>query len=541
MLVADRYLLVEKVGAGGMGTVWAAHDQALDAPCAVKLVHEHLLSNEEVRARFAREAKLAAQLRSAHVVHVFDCGEASGTLYIVMEWLEGESLAERLDREERLDTLSTYRIVAHVARALTTAHALGIVHRDLKPDNVFLVPGYDEETAKVLDFGIAHDTEYAQRDHLTIPGTLLGTPVYLSPEQARGKPVDHRADLWSLGVIVFECLTGASPFDAPAIGEIMGRILYEPLPRPTDFNAELPPAIDDWWLRAMARDKAERFQSAKDFADSLAEALGVEHSVSVAPPGRSRASSLPGLTRASGIHLPRGGERRSSPPSTPAGKATETPAARGADGTDPARTPSETATSDTPPPESERTSDSAESIEQSPVSLAPSPEPEAASEESPPVSPVEAHLDASVIAANRSGTAEADEGPVGGAAQWLALTRAHLSRRFVAVLAVSMFLAGVLVYLIARATSPDEPPAPPEGQATSAVATPARQPAEPPVRVEPQLRPSDEIPTVGLESLPQVPSAAPVPTVGPPSGGPATRPRHTPAAAPAPSVRDYGI
>ncbi|HOU94770.1 MAG TPA: serine/threonine-protein kinase, partial [Polyangiaceae bacterium] len=163
-VLADRYQLLRKVGVGGMGTVWLAHDQALDARCAVKVVNAELVANAEVRARFTREAKLSAQLRSPHVVDVFDCGESNGTLYIVMEWLDGESLATRIDRDGKLEPASAYRVVAHVARALTSAHSLGIVHRDLKPDNVFLVPGYDEETAKVLDFGIALDSVYALRD-----------------------------------------------------------------------------------------------------------------------------------------------------------------------------------------------------------------------------------------------------------------------------------------------------------------------------------------------------------------------------------------
>ncbi len=306
-LLANRYQLIRKVGAGGMGTVWLAHDQALDARCAVKLVNAELVANAEVRARFSREAKLSAQLRSPHVVDVFDCGESNGTLYIVMEWLEGESLAARIDRDGKLDPTSAYRVVAHVARALTSTHSLGIVHRDLKPDNVFLVPGYDEETAKVLDFGIALDSVYALRDRATREGTFLGTPCYLSPEQSRGKPVDHRADLWSLGVMAFECLTGQSPFAGDAIGEVMGRILYEPLPNVTDYEPTLPAAIDAWWKRAVARDREERFQSAKELADEFAKALGLERSVTVPPPARARTSSFPEM-RESGIYSPATGE-----------------------------------------------------------------------------------------------------------------------------------------------------------------------------------------------------------------------------------------
>jgi len=307
-VVAGRYQLVRKIGAGGMGSVWLAQDQSLDAPCAVKLVHDDKVTNEEVRARFAREAKSAAQLRSPHVVHVFDHGEADGALYIAMEWLEGEDLSTRLDRVGALDFATTYRIIAHVSRALMAAHAMGIVHRDLKPENVFLVQGYDEEIAKVLDFGIARHSAYSLQDHATRTGSFLGTPFYVSPEQARGKPIDHRADLWSLGVIGFQCLTGRPPFESDALGELMGLILYEPLPVPTAVNPALPAAVDDWWQRAASRDREQRFQSAKELADELSKALGLEPFVTVPPAARSRTSSFPGAMDSSGVFTPFTGE-----------------------------------------------------------------------------------------------------------------------------------------------------------------------------------------------------------------------------------------
>ena len=282
VVIAARYRLVRQLGVGGMGTVWLAHDLLLDSSCALKLIDDDKAQSEEVRLRFAREAKVAAQLRGSHVVDVFEHGEWEGIPYIAMEFLDGEDLGTRLDRLGRLDLESTYRIIAHVARALSRAHSLGIVHRDLKPENIFLVPGDDGEIAKVLDFGIAKHDAYSLRDKATKTGSFLGTPFYVSPEQARGKDTDHRSDLWSLGVIAFQCLTGAPPFESEALGELMGLILYEDLPMPTHRHADLPAAIDPWWARAASREREDRFQSARELADSLGQALGVAKLIAVA-------------------------------------------------------------------------------------------------------------------------------------------------------------------------------------------------------------------------------------------------------------------
>jgi serine/threonine-protein kinase len=264
-----------------MGSVWLAHDTSLDSELALKLIDDDKAKSDEVRLRFAREAKAAAQLRGAHVVDVFDHGDSDGTLYIAMEYLQGEDLGARLDRVGRLDAATTYRIVAHVARALVRAHANGIVHRDLKPENIFLVQGDEEEIAKVLDFGIAKLDAYSLQDKATRTGSFLGTPFYVSPEQARGKSTDYRSDLWSLGIIVFQCLTGHPPFESEALGELMGLILYEDLPRLTARNPELPVTVDAWWERAAMRDRELRFQSAKEMADALGHALGVRKVISV--------------------------------------------------------------------------------------------------------------------------------------------------------------------------------------------------------------------------------------------------------------------
>ena len=290
-IIADRYCLLRKLGAGGMGSVWLAHDQSLDSQCAVKLVDPEKAADEEVRVRFEREAKAAAQIRGANVVDIFDHGIWNGTPFIVMEFLEGEDLGARLDRLGPLDTEQTYQIISQVARALVRAHAAGIVHRDLKPENIFLVPGDDQEVAKVLDFGIAKHEQYSLAGNTTKTGSFMGTPYYMSPEQARGRAIDWRSDLWALGVIAYQCLNGRPPFESEALGELMGMIIYDPIPPITTHRAGLPEALEVWWERAVARDREQRFQSAKELADSFGEAI--ETTKQMAVPSIPPRMSLP--------------------------------------------------------------------------------------------------------------------------------------------------------------------------------------------------------------------------------------------------------
>jgi len=293
-IIADRYCLLRKLGAGGMGSVWLAHDQSLDSQCAVKLVDPEKAADEEVRIRFEREAKAAAQIRGANVVDIFDHGIWEGTPFIVMEYLEGEDLGARLERTGALDTEQTYQIVSQVARALVRAHAAGIVHRDLKPENIFLVPGDDQEVAKVLDFGIAKHEQYSLAGKTTKTGSFMGTPYYMSPEQARGRAIDWRSDLWALGVIAYQCLNGRPPFESEALGELMGMIIYDPIPPISDSAPGLPGALELWWERAVARDREQRFQSAKELADAFGEAI--ETSKQMAVPSIAPRVGLPSFS-----------------------------------------------------------------------------------------------------------------------------------------------------------------------------------------------------------------------------------------------------
>jgi serine/threonine-protein kinase len=277
-VLAGRYKLESRLGEGGFGTIWRAEHLVLAAPVAVKLVDTDVVKDEEQVDRFLREARAAAALRSPHVVQIIDYGVDGDVPFMVMELLEGETLAHRVRGKGKLTPAETGRILTHVGRAMAKAHAAGIVHRDLKPENVFLVHNEDEEIAKVLDFGVAkvETTNIAKQGAKTRTGSLLGTPYYMSPEQAQGnKEVDHRSDLWSLGVIAFECLTGKRPFHSDGLGELVLQICAYPIPLPSEVGS-VPLGFDAWFKRATERDPKHRFQSAKDLTESLREVLGLE-------------------------------------------------------------------------------------------------------------------------------------------------------------------------------------------------------------------------------------------------------------------------
>lgn len=269
-VIAGRYRLDEEIGHGAMGSVWRGWHLSLNGPVAVKVIKPALLDSAEAKARFLREARAAASLRSTHVVQILDHGLHGDVPFIVMELLEGESLAQRLEREKLLSFGETARITAQVCRALTLAHGRGIVHRDLKPDNIFLAKEGSEEVAKVLDFGIAKDQSASMTATLeTQEGAILGTPYYLSPEQAQGSlEVDHRSDLWALGVIAFECVTGRRPFESNHVGDLIVRICSRPMPVPSSV-CPVPPGFDEWFRRAVSRVPEQRFQSSSQLSESL--------------------------------------------------------------------------------------------------------------------------------------------------------------------------------------------------------------------------------------------------------------------------------
>jgi serine/threonine protein kinase len=313
-VVAGRFRLKRLIGRGGMGSVWEASHLRLDIPCAVKFMD--LAAITEAYSRFEREAKAAAQLRSPHVVQILDHGVCDdGTPYIAMELLDGEDLGKRLTRLGRLSPPDLVHIIGQVSRALTKAHQLGIVHRDLKPDNIFLVRDDDREIAKVLDFGIAKSVGHdLSTGGSTKTGAMLGTPFYMSPEQAQGiKQVDSRSDLWALAIICFEALTGRRPFVSEALGDLLIQIIVTPLPIPSQFGP-VPTGFDTWWLRAASRDPAQRFQTAREFADSLALVCGISQvsGVTDVPNLRHTMRTQPVTPRPT--YPPPGPDRRNSSP-----------------------------------------------------------------------------------------------------------------------------------------------------------------------------------------------------------------------------------
>ncbi len=270
-VLAGRYRLFNKLGQGGMGSVWRAEHLTLGSPLAIKLIDSGIAQSSEALGRFKREAQAAAELRSAHVVQIFDFGVDGDVPFIAMELLEGESLARRLEHVHRLTPGQVAHILTQVGKALQRAHQAGIVHRDLKPDNIFIVRESDDELVKVLDFGIAKklDSLSTSSGVKTNTGAMLGTPYYMSPEQALGQSnIDRRADIWSLGIIAYECLTGSRPFEKDTLGALLMAICNDPLPTPSRI-ANVPTGFDAWFARAAARLQGQRFESATDATAEL--------------------------------------------------------------------------------------------------------------------------------------------------------------------------------------------------------------------------------------------------------------------------------
>lgn len=276
-MIVDKYRLDRLLGRGGMGAVYAATHVELERPCAIKLLLSDFTSDADALERFRREARAAARLNHPNVADTYDYGVLhDGGAYIVMELVEGQTLREFMDAASAMPIAEAAEIAGQIAAGVDTAHRSGIVHRDLKPSNIILTRDHQEHLqVKVVDFGVAKLKEYSTTGGgLTSSGSLIGTPRYMSPEQCAGHTTDARSDIYSMGIILFEMLTGQPPFDAPSATAIAIKHIQQPPPSLKELRPEASLELDQFLRRVLDKDPEERPQSAADFAKELGEVVG---------------------------------------------------------------------------------------------------------------------------------------------------------------------------------------------------------------------------------------------------------------------------
>jgi serine/threonine protein kinase len=273
--LSGRYLVTRKVGQGGMGAVYEATHTLIGKRVAVKVLLEKYARREAIVQRLEQEARLASSCQNEHIIDITDFGTTDdGRTFVVMEYLDGESLAEKLSRETRLPEQRILRIIAQAASALAAAHAKGIVHRDIKPENLFLLRRKEQDFVKVVDFGISKSLrasdEAEEQPRLTQTGMVLGTPLYMSPEQARGDDeLDARVDIYALGVIMYEASTGRVPFIGNNYLSVISQVLNEDAKAPRQLRPELSEEFEAIVQRAMSKDRDERYPSALDLLSDI--------------------------------------------------------------------------------------------------------------------------------------------------------------------------------------------------------------------------------------------------------------------------------
>jgi len=276
-IIDGKYRIIRLIGEGGMGAVYEGENTRIHRRVAIKILHSGIAEQAEAVARFEREAQAAGRIGSDHIVEVLDLGAlANGDRYLVMEFLDGEGLGSRIKTRGRIAPPDMYPIANQLLEGLAAAHGAGIIHRDLKPDNVFLLKSRAGQTdfVKLLDFGISKFNQMSGDSgfSMTRTGAVMGTPYYMAPEQAKGsREMDHRVDIYAVGVILYEALTGQVPFSADTFNELLFKIVLEE-PKPLSV---IDPSIDAGFaaivVKAMARDPAHRFQNSREFQQALAQ------------------------------------------------------------------------------------------------------------------------------------------------------------------------------------------------------------------------------------------------------------------------------
>ena len=292
-ILGDKYRLERVLGRGGMGVVFEATHVRLRQRLAIKIVRPDVPKFDETIARFGREARIAAKMRSIHTARVIDVDELPGGLpYMVLEYLDGRDLGEELGECGRLTVEDAVDVALQVTDAMAEAHAMGVVHRDLKPSNLFVCRVAERRVIKVLDFGISKDSD---GERITTSAAYFGTPYYTAPEQLRAAgAADARSDIWSLGVVLFELLTGRLPFEGGPT-EVIAKVVSEVAPRATQFRPDLPRELSRIVDRALQRDPSRRFGSMREMAEALAPfgpAKSVAAAVAEAPRGRGRLGEI---------------------------------------------------------------------------------------------------------------------------------------------------------------------------------------------------------------------------------------------------------
>ena len=336
-ILDDKYRIVRLIGEGAMGSVYEGENTLIKRSVAIKVLHANIKRREEHAKRFEREARAAGQIGSEHIVSVIDFGDLpDGHTFMVMEYLEGEDLGERIERCGRLGAEELFPLILQLLAGVHEAHLAGIIHRDLKPENVFITRRQDEEFVKILDFGVSKFQPLDISSAVTQAGQLVGTPHFMSPEQARGRPLDPRADVYAVGAVMFTALAGTMPFEARSFNDLIFRIVMES-PRELEELVEgIDPEVVAIVKKAMARDRDDRHADALDLAGEVGAWLrtrGVAVPSWVPPPSPPASTPPPSLPP-------------SDPPSAPPPRGpVSTPPAAGATTERPSSPPSTTAPS----------------------------------------------------------------------------------------------------------------------------------------------------------------------------------------------------